>query len=439
MKTKIIAPLLLLGGSVFAATGEGESFESAKARYESGDIKAACGAIEKLYGSEMGNSSFDLYYAMCMADANRLDEAAAAFERVVITNPLNERAKLELSVVYFRLGQLLDAKAQLQDVLAAKPPQNVKEKIAALLKQIEQKQRRWSFQTTVFVAAGFDSNANSNPKKEELLDFIAAEYKLDKANVSAEQERASAFRESGVGFSALYDMGGEGRFWSTTAQLYTQNFSKSKEAGLIYSSVSSGPGIVRENFKISMPFGFENIDYGGRNLLNALSITPNAAMKIGDDAVGSVYVKLQKKLFIEDATKNSFVQEAGIGYFRKIYESGAGGQLFSSNEKKENANANRFLDRRSFGLKLNYSKEFMSSLSFGVAYLNKWSLFTDSASALGCDMRKDRYESVSAKISQEITKELCATLSASYVKNGSNYSPAKYEKSVYSLSLGYAF
>ena len=65
-----------------------------------------------------------------------LEAAIGIFEQMLIYKPDLPRIKLELGVLYFRLGAYASAKRYLDDIKNYDPPKEVKEKVKVFLEQI---------------------------------------------------------------------------------------------------------------------------------------------------------------------------------------------------------------------------------------------------------------------------------------------------------------
>ena len=80
---------------------------------------------------------------------------------MLIYKPDLPRIKLELGVLYFRLGAYASAKRYLDDVENYNPPQEVREKVEIFLDQIENETRLFKTQSVVSIGMGMSSNANA--------------------------------------------------------------------------------------------------------------------------------------------------------------------------------------------------------------------------------------------------------------------------------------
>ena len=90
-----------------------------------------------------------------------LEAAIGVFEQMLIYKPDLPRIKLELGVLYFRIGAFASAKRYLDDVENYNPPQEVKEKVAVFLEQIENETRLFKTQSVVSLGMGLSGNANA--------------------------------------------------------------------------------------------------------------------------------------------------------------------------------------------------------------------------------------------------------------------------------------
>jgi tetratricopeptide (TPR) repeat protein len=123
--------------------------------------------------------AYDDAFAAMMADPQNLDKtfafadvaarkgdlegAISALERMLFVNPDLPRVKLELGVLYYRLGSYETARAYLQGALEANPPAPVRARAESFLSEIDR--RSSVHQITGSLYAGFrgQSNANAAP------------------------------------------------------------------------------------------------------------------------------------------------------------------------------------------------------------------------------------------------------------------------------------
>ena len=90
-----------------------------------------------------------------------LEAAIGIFEQMLIYQPDLPRIKLELGVLYFRLGAFASAKRYLDDVENYDPPKEVTEKVSVFLEQIENETKQFKTQNVISFGMGYSSNANA--------------------------------------------------------------------------------------------------------------------------------------------------------------------------------------------------------------------------------------------------------------------------------------
>lgn len=113
-----------------------------------------------------GDTQFDFLFGIAAIESGHPNEAVFAFERVANTAQnatLRQRARLELARANLMTNNLAAAEALFNQVLAANPPQNVRENIEAFLSLIEARRdtQRASVAWTIAPTFGHDDNINS--------------------------------------------------------------------------------------------------------------------------------------------------------------------------------------------------------------------------------------------------------------------------------------
>ncbi|EAR10455.1 iron dicitrate transport regulator FecR [Reinekea blandensis] len=119
-----------------------------------------------------GLPRYDLYTGLIQMQEGAYDEAIFSFERVLIFEPNQHRARLELGRAYYLTGNFYRAREALQQVLAVDPPQGVRQRVQLILNRIDQAERRQQIQTHVggTLLMGWDSNANTGSQLNGPLD-----------------------------------------------------------------------------------------------------------------------------------------------------------------------------------------------------------------------------------------------------------------------------
>jgi len=109
-----------------------------------------------------GDPRFDYYFGAAAIDVGNASQGVFALERVLIDDPSNNAARLELARGYFTLEELARSRQEFEAILDSSPPKAVKEKVEQYLDAIRLKESRYqtSAQTSFRIGVGADDNVN---------------------------------------------------------------------------------------------------------------------------------------------------------------------------------------------------------------------------------------------------------------------------------------
>ncbi len=131
----ILVVSLVSSGNVFAQP-QGPISQIAQLNAEGRSAEAYNLAIQQLAQLE-GEPAFDLHYGVAAVDTGRASEGAFALERVLMNQPTNDYARLELGRAYFALEEDDRAEREFNQVLASNPPQEVVQNVQPYLRAID--------------------------------------------------------------------------------------------------------------------------------------------------------------------------------------------------------------------------------------------------------------------------------------------------------------
>lgn len=109
-------------------------------------------------------------YAALSAEAGDYEAAISTLERMLIFAPDLPRVQLELGVLYYRIGATDVARTYFEAVLAREgvPPQ-VRERVEVFLTQLDQQDRRFTANGSIYAGVRYQSNANAAPENQRIL------------------------------------------------------------------------------------------------------------------------------------------------------------------------------------------------------------------------------------------------------------------------------
>ena len=158
VKSVILAGLLLLQLSLPAPSAAQQNAGVA-------DLEAAVDRAFQEMLADPANLDKAFAYAELAILIEDFEGAISTLERMLLYNPNLPRVRLELGVLYFRLGSFATARSYLQRVLDGNDvPDAVRVRVDAYLEQIEEQVARHRFFGTIYGGMRYQTNANAGPQ-----------------------------------------------------------------------------------------------------------------------------------------------------------------------------------------------------------------------------------------------------------------------------------
>lgn len=132
--------------------------------------------LRRLYDSafvdmyeDPGNLDKTFTFAGLAVRAGDFEGAVAALERMLVIEPNLPRVRLELGVLYFRLGSYQVAAAYFEELLADETlPEPIRARVRELVRAVEERVARHRLSGSLFVGVRYQSNANAGPATNEV-------------------------------------------------------------------------------------------------------------------------------------------------------------------------------------------------------------------------------------------------------------------------------
>jgi len=120
--------------------------------YATGRAREAYDLARRHLTEGEGDPLFDYYHGLAAIDSGHISAGVFALERVLIANPRDDRARLELARGYFLLEEDLRARREFQAVL--EPPPGVVATIQRHLDAIRLRERRYKTSAAAYLEVG---------------------------------------------------------------------------------------------------------------------------------------------------------------------------------------------------------------------------------------------------------------------------------------------
>ncbi|MGE0736083.1 MAG: tetratricopeptide repeat protein [Alphaproteobacteria bacterium] len=260
-----------------------------------------------------GNIELTYKYAQLMVKAGDFEGAVSALEGLLLINPNQPRLRLEIGVLYLRMGNYATAKAYLQRALESPDvPADIRTRIEAYIGEIDKRAGRHSFTGSITTGMRYETNANLAPESSTIV--------LRGVEAFNSVKRRDDFSAIVSGrFVHTYDFKtNDETTWVTTGVGYFSRYARTEQSNILLGEVTSGPRFcvvqgtspglyvrpyvtgnligVNDEFygsaigggvDVSMPYGdrwaFE-ATYQGRWLnYEDISVSPSASLQTGYD------------------------------------------------------------------------------------------------------------------------------------------------------------
>ena len=177
-------------------------------------------------------------YAEVSALLGNFEAAVSALERMLLFNPDLPRVRLELGVLYFRLGSFALARTYLTRALEAEDvPSEVQARVEVFLAEIDKRLSPHQFSGSVYSGLRYQTNANSGPSSTAVrangLDATLSEQFTEKSD-------PNAFVSGSVRY--LFDTQTQaGTVWETNGFFYATEQKDEDQVELVLFAVDAGP------------------------------------------------------------------------------------------------------------------------------------------------------------------------------------------------------
>ncbi len=238
---KAVAKAVLRGLAVLAvvlgiwpalAQDNGEQNAALKAEYDA--------AFKEMFQDPSDLDLMFKFAALAMRLGNH-EAAISTLERMLIFNPDLPRVRLELGVLYLRLGSYSTSRAYLDKAIErADVPQEVRQRAAAFLAEIDKRQSRHRFTGSAFAGARYQTNANAGPGSSAVR---AAGFDAVLDDLFLAQSDENLFISAAAQHD--YDLQTQrSETWQTNVLAYASKQRKLNEIDLGIFEVSTGPRLA---------------------------------------------------------------------------------------------------------------------------------------------------------------------------------------------------
>lgn len=399
------------------------------------DYQAAYEFAVGVLPDRMGDPDFDFQFALAALGVNRHGEAVLALERVLVNQPGNQRARLELGRAYIALGEFNNAKRTFEQVLAANPPSNVRARIALLLSFIDTQLARTRWHNSVWgvATAGYDSNVNAGTGVNSVtVPALGGSVTLDPSS----QEIEDGFTELAVGGELKYQVNQQAFGFGTMSMRDHSNFD-SDAFDTVVASTQLGWEQNYSGNRWRIPVSIEGLWLDGERYRETASGAVEWTRERPRHLVPGAFVQAGAMAYPTQAERDTKFWIVGAGLSGGMASRNYSFNFYYGDEDADD-NAGTHNGRR-YG---------------GARFSGQWSFTQHVAMVAQCGAQESEYNApdpVFASVRRETmyhggvglawrsSGRLTWRLDGSFIANDSNLELYEYSRSVISGSVNYAF
>ncbi len=343
--------------------------------------------------------------------------AIGALERILLLQPENIEAILELTDIYHRLGlnKQRDLMAASLQAYQLTPLQRTQ--LATLVSTKDQKLS--AFSTSISVGGGYDTNLNILPTEDEV---------------------ESAYARVGIEISFAHDLVKKGGWFVNGSFNYLHHTNKSAHLfDIDFLNTSAGLGYKMKGLSITVPLYYRRLFYLETDLLQEYGVKPSVDIILSKSFILNVNGILAKREFLSAAYEGKSFESYGGG-IGGIWLFGGNfiyinGKYRSFTETKDQPTIFTAKDNYVFSVGGNYLLNEMLRVQFRYRLRNDH--FDDFYEA--GNKRDDTNHAVTFGLDFIMNEHWKIIPLYRYTANLSDYAPATYHKQVTELSLQYNY
>lgn len=406
--------------------------------YKQKKYQASYQAFLQLVSTDYGNVNYNYYLGRSAFFIKDYHEAIGAYERILISYPHNQRAKLELGRMYYELGDFVQSKRYLMEVLDSNAPETVKNNIRVYLARmsaIDNKPHN-SVRATLLGSVFYDSNLNYSPQSDN--------FQLPSGTLNFPSDIGAWGSEQMLTVNHRYDNPKKYGFaFKNDMTLYNRWLPNQTDYNILFGSYTPALSWHKKGWTTDAALYVDDMTYGKNPYLMSYGIAPTVSYMPDLTQFVSTQFKLLKKDYQSNVYRD---RDSQYMQFAMLYQKRMGalwtwyGQGMVESEQKQRSSNTVNVDYQSLTARLGMNYLFPKGYSAGVLgeYQQKQYLQDDFwlKSLSGANKRQtDTKLTVTATVTKDIQKTLSAQLKLSLVQNNSTIKIYEYQKNVVTLNL----
>ena len=362
----------------------------------------------------------------CYEKEGNTNLAQAAYERAILEDDNNVKARMKLAELYNAMQMKEQADALLLNVNVNDSQLTPEQRTSLATLKSTEVESTSTFRARVSLDAGFDSNINISP----ILDDIGSTI--------IESETATLFARLRADVSYLHDLSSSGSwFLRTDANFYYQTNASAHYYDAAYGRIYAGGGYRGSDFSLYVPLFYDRLNYLDRDLLQEAGVRPDLDIQLTKSFILNINALYSARRYLQtsDQLRDDDILSAGAGLFWLKGKDMAYIKTRYENYSAINDNSIAFTNKSMYYGMIGGIYSVKDLLDLRLNYQYRYGDFEEVTAG----EREDSNHDVTFALERDIIKELRLRAQYRYVKNISNYDLADYDKNEMMLGIIYNY
>jgi len=331
--------------------------------YKNRQCQKSLDILKPLFLDDLTNNDYSFFIAQNYFCLKRYDEAIAAYDRVLISNPKSLRTKLEVAKTHFFMKKFQTSEDEFKLILEDTVPKGVEKNVKEFLTLIEKYKQNHFFNAILIAGIVYDSNVNNYDDTKLGLQSSSDEIIADNAH----QEIVMANYKYRLS-DALY--------LKNDSMLFNKMMFTIKNKDIILGSNTTSLEYSTKDSTTNIGFYYDRLKFGGTWLMHKWAILPKYSYIITPNTRLNTNLKYENRMFINSSLSalDTIYYELNSSINTKLTPSQAINiGLVGVNEIMANAEYSGSTNRQyalNSGYSYIFSKTLTMDLKFNYKYLN---------------------------------------------------------------------
>ncbi|UTJ05556.1 tetratricopeptide repeat protein [Arcobacter roscoffensis] len=381
-----------------------------------------------LFLSSMQDVLYNFYLGRSAYELGKYEFALSAYDRILIVNPNNSRARLEMAQTYFKMKLFTQSLKEFNRVLEDKNlPVVVQKRVNEKVDYIKKLQKKSFFNATAVAGILYDSNINSTPE----VDFFYLDN-FDNKIQTGEKKSATIYQVVGQ-LNNTYKYS-DNFILNSSATAVLMKYNNHKEKDIHALSLNISPTYLSKEYKLELPILFDKVNLGHESYQNNIYLNPKYTTILNSEVLYTLGLKAGRVSFVKDEERDA-----------NIFELQNSAKYASSNYGLFSFGLNLGEERRIRGNRIDVNYKYMNTYLNNVYELSedyllqtslnyKEYLYKDTNASFQ-SRKRDKKMDASIAIIKPLKKDLHLNLGGSYTKKDSSHASSEYNKHTMKANL----